>query len=209
MIGKYYCAFDTPPSALRMKLKMDWNAGSHFLEQTHDWKRRIYEISTFKFWHRHCNVSANFGHEHTDRSPELASCALLFVKCWGWLFRVDPHNPKLEPLPIDDLFHLNNDDCITPDGQTVIVNNSPKPLSSVIYTVQVTGGVPKRVTYQSPSWWRCITSDGSTVAYTARRDGIFDIYNCPLEGGEEFKLVKRFWSHWGTRLHSGWGMDLV
>ena len=62
----------------------------------------------------------------------------------------------------------------------------------MIYTIHVTGGVPKRVTYQSPSWWHGVTSDGSTVAYTARRDGIFDIYTCPIEGGEEFKLTKDF-----------------
>ena len=103
-----------------------------------------------------------------------------------------PNDPKLEPLPIDDLFHRNNDYGITPDGQTVIVCNSPKQLSSVIYKVQVTGGVPKRVNYQSASWWHAVTPDGSTVAYTARRDGIFDIYNCPIEVGKELKLTQDF-----------------
>ncbi len=62
----------------------------------------------------------------------------------------------------------------------------------MIYTVQVTGGVPKRVTYQRPSWWHGVTPDGSTVAYTAQRNGIFDIYTCSIEGGEEFKLTQDF-----------------
>ena len=60
----------------------------------------------------------------------------------------------------------------------------------MIYTVQVTGGVPKRVNYQSPSWWHGATPDGSTVAYTARCDGIFDIYTCPIEVGEALKLTQ-------------------
>ena len=125
-------------------------------------------------------------------APNWRPADYFLLNAAGRLYRVHPNEPKLEPLPIDDLFHLNNDDCITPDGQIVIVSNSPKPRSSVIYTVQVTGGVAQRLTYQSPYWWHGITSDGFTVAYTARRDGIFDIYTCPIEGGEEFKLTKDF-----------------
>ena len=97
---------------------------------------------------------------------------------------MDPNDPKLEPLPIDDLFHLNNDHDITPDGNIVLMSNSPKPSSSEIYTVQFKGGVPKRVAYQSPSWWPGITPDGSKVAHTAWRYGSFNIYTCPFEGGE-------------------------
>ena len=37
-----------------------------------------------------------------------------------------------------------------------------------------------------------MSPDGSTVAYTARRDVIFDIYTCPKEVGEELKLTKDF-----------------
>ena len=39
------------------------------------------------------------------------------------------------------------------------------------------------------AWYQFL---GSTVAYTALRDDIFDIYTCPIEGGEEFKLTTDF-----------------
>ena len=41
------------------------------------------------------------------------------------LYRVHLNDPELETLPIDDLFHLNNDHDISPAGQTVILSNSP------------------------------------------------------------------------------------
>ena len=125
-------------------------------------------------------------------APNSHPAGYFLLNAEGRLYRLHPNDPKLEPLPTDDLFHLNYDHGITLDGQIVIVSNSPKPRSSVIYTVQVTGGVPKRVTYQSPSWWHGVTPDGSTVAYTAGRNGIFDIYIYPIESGEEFKLSKDF-----------------
>ena len=62
----------------------------------------------------------------------------------------------------------------------------------MIYTVQVTGGVPKHVTYRSPSWWHVVTTDGSAVAYTAQHDDGSDIYNYPIEGGEDLKLTTDF-----------------
>lgn len=110
------------------------------------------------------------------KAPNWHPADYFLLNVEGRLYRVHPNDPKFEPLPIDDLFHLNNDHGITPDGQTVIVSNSPKPRSSMIYMFQVTGGVPKRVTCKSPSWWHGVTPDGSTVAYVARRDSVFDTY---------------------------------
>ena len=75
----------------------------------------------------------------------------------GLLFRVKLDNPDLEYIRIEGLEHLNNDHGITPDGATLIVSNSPEPFSSVIYSVAAEGGLPKKITPQSPSWWHGIS----------------------------------------------------
>ena len=130
--------------------------------------------------------------ERLIEAPNWHPDGYLLVNGEGLLFRVDLDNPNLEHIRIEGLEHLNNDHGITPDGTTLIVSNSPEPFSSVIYSVAVQGGVPKKVTAQSPSWWHGISPDGNTIAYTANRSGVFDIYTCPFVGGKEQKLTERF-----------------
>ena len=79
-----------------------------------------------------------------------------------------------------------------PDGRSLIVSDSPNTGSLIIYTVPYSGGRPSQVTDASPSWWHGISPDGKTLAYTARRNGVFDIYSCPFEGGVEKKLTDDF-----------------
>ena len=130
--------------------------------------------------------------ERLIEAPNWHPDGYLLVNGEGLLFRVNLDNPDLEHIRIEGLEHLNNDHGITPDGTTLIVSNSPEPFSSVIYSVAVQGGVPKKITPQSPSWWHGISPDGNTIAYTANRSGVFDIYTCPLVGGKEQKLTERF-----------------
>lgn len=41
----------------------------------------------------------------------------------------------------------------------------------------------------SPSYWHGVSPDGKTLAYCAQRNGQFDIYTLPMEGGEERQLT--------------------
>ena len=58
-------------------------------------------------------------------APNWHPAAYFLLNAEVRLCRVHLNEPELETLPIDDLFHLNNDHGKTPAGQTVIVNNSP------------------------------------------------------------------------------------
>ena len=60
---------------------------------------------------------------------------------------------------------------------------------SLIYTLPITGGTPKLVTPTGPSYWHGWSPDGKTLAYCAERDGEFDIYTIPADGGEETRLT--------------------
>jgi Tol biopolymer transport system component len=60
---------------------------------------------------------------------------------------------------------------------------------SRIYTVSLEGGVPRLITPMAPSYLHGWSPDGKTLAYCAERNGNFDIYTIPVEGGEETRLT--------------------
>ncbi len=53
----------------------------------------------------------------------------------------------------------------------------------------ISGGTPKRITRLGPSYWHGWSPDGKTLAYCAERNGNFDIYTIPADGGEETRLT--------------------
>ena len=99
---------------------------------------------------------------------------------------------KTSPEQIDTGFAVrcNNDHGVTFDGQTLIVSDqSTEDRQSRIYTLPVSGGAPSLVTPSAPSYWHGVSPDGKTLAYCAQRNGSFDIYTIPIQGGEETRLT--------------------
>ncbi|MCX5645520.1 MAG: hypothetical protein NTZ17_12725 [Phycisphaerae bacterium] len=97
-----------------------------------------------------------------------------------------------EPKPIETGFATrnNNDHGLSPDGtQLAISDQSQEGGKSLIYIVPVAGGTPRRVTRLGPSYWHGWSPDGKTLAYCAERNGEFDVYTIPVEGGAETRLT--------------------
>ena len=61
--------------------------------------------------------------------------------------------------------------------------------TSLIYVLPATGGTPRQVTELGPSYWHGWSPDGKTLAYCAERNGNYDIYTIPVEGGQETRLT--------------------
>jgi TolB protein len=96
------------------------------------------------------------------------------------------------PQPIDTGFatRCNNDHGISPDGTTLVISDqSQADRKSRIYTLPIAGGTPKLITEAAPSYWHGWSPDGRTLAYCAERNGEFDIYTIPAEGGAETRLT--------------------
>lgn len=95
------------------------------------------------------------------------------------------------PERIDTGFALqcNNDHGLSPDGTRLVISDQSKDGLSRIYTLPATGGVPREVTPNAPSYWHGWSPDGSTLAYCARRDGKFGIFTIPVDGGGERRLT--------------------
>ncbi len=84
----------------------------------------------------------------------------------------------------------NNDHGISPDGTSLVISDqSQEDHRSLVYTLPITGGTPKRITKNAPSYWHGWSPDGKTLAFVGERNGDFDIYTIPVDGGEESRLT--------------------
>jgi hypothetical protein len=97
-----------------------------------------------------------------------------------------------EPAIINTGFadRCNNDHGISPDGaELAFSDNSQENHQSLVYIVPISGGTPRRITKNSPSYWHGWSPDGKTLAFVGQRYGDFDIYSIPAAGGEETRLT--------------------
>jgi TolB protein len=96
------------------------------------------------------------------------------------------------PQSIDTGFatRCNNDHGISPDGTLLAISDqSQEDHRSLVYIVPIGGGVPRRITKNSPSYWHGWSPDGKTLAFVGQRNDDFDIYTIPVTGGEEKQLT--------------------
>ena len=115
----------------------------------------------------------------------------------AFLFNRKGHIERLgvgadEPITIDTGFadRCNNDHGISPDAtQLAISDNSQGDHNSLVYVVPMSGGIPRRITEKSPSYWHGWSPDGKTLAFVGQRNDEFDIYTIPAAGGEETRLT--------------------
>jgi TolB protein len=97
-----------------------------------------------------------------------------------------------EPALIDTGFanRCNNDHGISPDQPSLVISDqSQEDDRSIVYILPIGGGVPRRITQKSPSYWHGWSPDGKTLAFVGQRNDEFDIYTIPVTGGEETRLT--------------------
>ncbi len=107
----------------------------------------------------------------------------LLLNSEGRLWRLAVAGGEPEAVPTGYVGGVNNDHGISPDGKQIALSAGP------IYIMPAVGGDPRRVTDKTPSYYHGWSPDGRTLAYCAERDGNFDIYTIPIEGGQETRLT--------------------
>lgn len=98
---------------------------------------------------------------------------------------------EISPLDTGFGIHNNNDHVLSFDGKQLgISHHSPDDSGrSVIYTLPASGGIPKRITANSPSYLHGWSPDGQWLVYTGGRENKYDIYKIPASGGDEIRLT--------------------
>ena len=127
----------------------------------------------------------------------------LYFNTGGRLFKVQaeppgtPPNPgrlKIpEPVDLGILTRINNDHGITRDGKLWAISDQSQTVNgqrpSLVYVVPAGGGAARRLTEQGPSYFHGWSPDGKTLTYCAERNGNFDVYTIPVDGGDEKRLT--------------------
>jgi Tol biopolymer transport system component len=110
----------------------------------------------------------------------------------GKLYKFDLKKRKPEEINTGFATANNNDHGISFDGKTMAISHHTEENGkrhSIIYTVPLKGGTPKRVTEKGPSYWHGWSPDDQWHVYCAERNGNYDVYKIPAEGGEEIRLT--------------------
>lgn len=110
----------------------------------------------------------------------------------GLIYRLD--FGKRSPVVINtgNVSNNNNDHVISFDGKMLGLSGTTGDVEdgSFVYTVPLTGGIPKQITPLTPSYLHGWSPDGKYLLYTASRNNDFDIYRIPASGGKEEELTK-------------------
>jgi TolB protein len=116
--------------------------------------------------------------------------SLLFNDYKGQLYTFDLATRKPVLLNTGEVTHNNNDHVLSFDGRMIGLSSNVKELGgSIVYTVPVTGGIPKQITPKGPSYMHGWSPDGKELVFCGERDGEFDIYKIPAAGGKEIRLT--------------------
>lgn len=113
----------------------------------------------------------------------------------GHIWRYDLEKDSITLLESGECNNCNNDHVVSPDETMLAVSHGEmdEVYKSWVYTLPITGGKPRKVTPNTPSFLHGWSPDGKELAYCAFREqetGLeVDIYTIPVEGGEERRLT--------------------
>jgi TolB protein len=115
----------------------------------------------------------------------------LIYNASGKLYNFNLATKESTLLNTDFAVKNNNDHVLTFDGKQIGISHHAAEAKgqSVVYTMPVAGGVPKRVTEKSPSYFHGWSPDNQFLLYTGERNGDFDIYKISKDGGKEIQLT--------------------
>jgi TolB protein len=126
------------------------------------------------------------------QAPNWTPDGKFLIYNWGGLlYRYDLELRKSSVLPTGFADNNNNDHVLSFDGTHIGISHQAREDGgqSVIYTLPAGGGIPERVTPESPSYLHGWSPDSRFLVYTGGRNGNYDIYRIPVEGGKETRLT--------------------
>jgi Tol biopolymer transport system component len=108
----------------------------------------------------------------------------------GRLHRFDLATRKATLIDTGTNIRNNNDHVLSFDGKQLAISDQSQGGESAVYTVPVTGGVPKRITPNVPSYLHGWSPDGKSLVFVGGRKDEYDIYKIPSDGsGPEVRLT--------------------
>jgi len=153
-----------------------------------DYLGSLLEVMDVESGHRRILAGAPGSWQAPNWTPDGNT---LIYNADGLLYNFDLHSRRSEALPTGFAIGNNNDHVISFGGTQMAISHHAEEDDgrSVVYTLPLEGGTPKRITPLSPSYLHGWSTDDSYLVYTGGRDGAYNIYRIPVEGGEEEQLT--------------------
>jgi D-alanyl-D-alanine carboxypeptidase len=107
----------------------------------------------------------------------------------GLMYKIPVEGGEAELINTGSIKGINNDHVISADGNLLAISAKVDTFKSRIYTVPFSGGEPKLITEKAPSFLHGISPDNKFLSYCAEREGNYDVYIIPTEGGDEIRLT--------------------
>ncbi|MEA5078377.1 MAG: hypothetical protein VB013_07385 [Anaerolineaceae bacterium] len=108
----------------------------------------------------------------------------------GRIYKFELSTGTIKEVPSGFAVDCNNDHVLSPDNSQIAVSHHTfEDAASRIYILPFSGGEPRLVTENAPSYLHGWSPDGSTLAYCAERNGQYDIYTISVMGGQETQLT--------------------
>jgi len=112
----------------------------------------------------------------------------------GSMYKIPVEGGEIEKLNTGSVNRCNNDHGISFDGKLLAISSSgagTTGTSSAVWVLPLTGGEPKLITKETPSYWHGWAPNNKEVVYVAQRNGkrIYNIYKNSIDGGKEVALT--------------------
>lgn len=165
-----------------------YNTVSKDLVQYRSYLGSLLEVMDIESGHRKVLASAPGSWQAPNWTPDGKT---LIYNADGKLYNFDLQTSTSSELNTDFAIRNNNDHVLSFDGKYIGISHHAEEAEgkSIIYTLPVTGGVPKKVTEKGPSYLHGWSPDNKYLIYTAERDKAYNIYRIPVDGGKEIKLT--------------------
>lgn len=166
-----------------------YNIAPDSLVQYKEYLGSMLEVMDIETGHRQIVGSSTGSWQAPNWTPNGKT---LIYNSDGLLYNFDLSTKESSVINTDFATENNNDHVISPDGKYIGISHHASDANgqSTIYTLPATGGNPKKITTNNPSYFHGWSPDNKYLAYTGERNGKFDIYKIPSIGGKEIQLTK-------------------
>jgi Tol biopolymer transport system component len=111
----------------------------------------------------------------------------------GKLWTLDLATRTVKELNTGAVQRNNNDHVLSFDGSMLGISSASNDPAdgnrSVVWVMPASGGEPKRVTANSPSYLHSWSLDKKWLFFTGQRNNELDLYKISVDGGEEMRLT--------------------
>ena len=112
----------------------------------------------------------------------------------GLLYKIPVGGGEIENISTGTIKNCNNDHGISFNGKLLAISSSGEGTigkQSAVWVLPLTGGQPKLITENTPSYWHGWAPNNKEVVYVAMRNGkkVYNIYRNSIEGNKEEALT--------------------